>query len=111
MVKRHPVVGDEILAPLPYFAGVRRIVRHDHEHWDGTGYPDGLRGPQIPVGARIVLAVDAYHAMTSNRPYRRALDRDSAVRELRDHAGGQFDPEVVEALLRVLGREQAPASG
>ncbi len=104
VVKRHPLVGDEILAPMPYLAGVRRIVRHDHEHWDGTGYPDGLRGPEIPIGARIVLAADAYHAMTSHRPYRRALDHEAALAELREHAGGQFDPDVVDALIRVLDR-------
>jgi len=83
---------------------VRKIVRHDHERWDGTGYPDGLRGPQIPLGARIVFVVDAYHAMTSDRPYRRALPVDDALEELRRCAGTQFDPDVVEAFLRVLGR-------
>jgi putative nucleotidyltransferase with HDIG domain len=108
IVRRHPVVGDEILAPVPFLSGVRRIVRHDHEHWDGTGYPDGLRGPQIPLGARVVLAVDAYHAMTSDRPYRGAMGHEEALEELRSHAGHQFDPDVVDALLRVFDRE-APA--
>ena len=70
VIKEHPAVGAEILAPVPFLYGVRTIVRHAHEHWDGSGYPDGLSGTQIPLGARIVLAVDAYHAMTSDRPYR-----------------------------------------
>jgi HD-GYP domain-containing protein (c-di-GMP phosphodiesterase class II) len=98
------VVGADILAPVPFLYGVRTIVRHAHEHWDGSGYPDGLKERQIPLGARIVLAVDAYHAMTSDRPYRgRLSDRESAA-ELSAGAGSQFDPEVVEALLSVLRR-------
>jgi putative nucleotidyltransferase with HDIG domain len=104
LIKTHPAVGAEILAPIPFFAGVRAIVRHHHEHWDGSGYPEGLGGEQIPHGARIVLVVDAYHAMTSDRPYRQAMSHQNACRELLDHAGTQFDPEVVEALLVVLSR-------
>ena len=102
IVRRHPLVGEQILAPVPFLAGVRRIVRHDHERWDGGGYPDGLRGEEIPPGARIVLVVDAWHAMTSDRPYRRAMDHPEARAELLAHAGAQFDPAVVTALLGVL---------
>jgi diguanylate cyclase (GGDEF)-like protein len=104
LVKQHPVTGAEILAPVPFLYGVRTIVRHAHEHWDGSGYPDGLEGAQIPLGARIVLAVDAYHAMTSDRPYREAMSEDEAREELRRESSKQFDPEVVEALLRVLSQ-------
>ncbi len=107
VVKRHPVTGEQILAPVPFLADVRRIVRHDHERWDGTGYPDGLRGPQIPIGARIVLVVDAFHAMTSDRPYRRGMSEDDARRQLMEGAGTQFDPDVVAAFLRVLDRVAA----
>ncbi len=103
-IKTHPIVGEQILTPVPFLADVRRIVRHDHERWDGTGYPDGLRGPQIPIGARIVLVVDAWHAMISDRPYRRAMPDAEAREELRGNAGSQFDPAVVEALLAVLDR-------
>jgi len=78
-------------------------VRHEHEHWDGSGYPDGLAGTQIPIGSRIVLACDAYAAMTTERPYRRALSPEGAVDELRGASGSQFDPQVVEALLDLLG--------
>jgi HD-GYP domain-containing protein (c-di-GMP phosphodiesterase class II) len=102
LVKEHPVTGAEILAPVPFLYGVRTIVRHAHEHWDGSGYPDGLEGAQIPLGARIVLAVDAYHAMTSDRPYRKAMSEAEARAELKREAGKQFDPEVTEALLTVL---------
>ena len=107
VVRRHPEVGEQILSPVPFLAGVRRIVRHDHERWDGNGYPDGLRGAAIPLGARIVLVVDAYHAMCSDRPYRSAMSTEEAREELRRHAGTQFDPEVVDALLDVLAA--APA--
>ncbi|MGH2956702.1 MAG: HD-GYP domain-containing protein [Solirubrobacterales bacterium] len=89
--------------------GVRTIVRHAHDHWDGSGYPDGLKGAQIPLGARIVLAVDAHHAMTSDRPYRRAMSHAEACGELAEHAGSLFDPEVVEALLAVLRRRDGAA--
>ena len=105
MIKQHPAIGAEILAPVPFLYGVRTIVRHAHEHWDGGGYPEGLSGEQIPLGARIVLAVDAYHAMTSDRPYRAAMSHEAACAELEESAGVQFDPEVVEALLGVLRRE------
>ena len=104
IIKQHPAVGEQILAPVPFLAEVRRIVRHDHERWDGTGYPDGLRGPQIPIGARIVLVVDAYHAMISNRPYREAMAEKDARERLQAGAGSQFDPGVVAAFLRVLER-------
>jgi diguanylate cyclase (GGDEF)-like protein len=98
-MERHTVVGEQILAPVEFLAGVRRLVRHEHERWDGAGYPDGLAGEEIPLGSRIILACDALHAMTSDRPYRHALPAAVAHDELRRHAGTQFDPAVVEALL------------
>jgi putative nucleotidyltransferase with HDIG domain len=104
IIKRHPIVGEKILAPVPFLEQVRRIVRHDHERWDGKGYPDGLKGRQIPIGARIVLVVDAFHSMTSDRPYRESMSEESARLELRAGAGTQFDPDVVDAFLRVLDR-------
>jgi diguanylate cyclase (GGDEF)-like protein len=105
VIRAHPAAAERILAPVPSLAGVRRIVRHEHERWDGGGYPDGLRGEEIPLGARIVAAADAYHAMRAERPYRRALDAAEARAELREHAGSQFDPAVVDVLLAVLDRE------
>src|SRR3954453_3018769 len=104
VIKRHPIVGEQILAPVPFLDQVRRVVRHDHERWDGHGYPDGLKGRQIPIGARIVLVVDAFHAMISDRSYREGMSEESARLELRAHAGTQFDPDVVDAFLRVLDR-------
>ena len=106
IVKGHTVAGEQILAPVPFLEAVREIVRHDHERWDGHGYPDGLRGAEIPLGSRIVFVVDAFHAMTSDRPYRIAMDEDEAVERLRAGAGTQFDPVVVQAFVRVLRRRR-----
>jgi diguanylate cyclase (GGDEF)-like protein len=103
VMSQHPVIGEGILRRLPQLAPIAPIVRHEHEHWDGSGYPDGLAGAQIPIGSRIILACDAYVAMITRRPYRRALGRSDAVAELRSRSGSQFDPDVVEALLDVLG--------
>jgi two-component system, cell cycle response regulator len=85
---------------------VRKLVRHEHERWDGAGYPDGLAGEEIPLGARIILACDALHAMTSDRSYRRALPAEVAYEELRRNAGTQFDPAVVAALLAEVGADR-----
>jgi diguanylate cyclase (GGDEF)-like protein len=103
VMSQHPVIGEGILRRLPQLAAIAPIVRHEHEHWDGTGYPDGLWGAQIPIGSRIILACDAYAAMTTERPYRRALAQADAVTELRARSGTQFDPQVVDALLDLLG--------
>ena len=101
-MERHTVIGEQILAPVEFLAGVCRLVRHDHERWDGAGYPDGLEGEAIPLGSRVILACDALHAMTSDRPYRGALGLDTATEELRRHAATQFDPRVIDALLGLL---------
>ena len=84
-------------------ATVGRIVRASHERYDGAGYPDGLAGEQIPVEARIIYACDAFNAMTTDRPYRRAMDTDHALAELRSCAGTQFDPRVIETIERLIG--------
>jgi HD-GYP domain-containing protein (c-di-GMP phosphodiesterase class II) len=107
-VERHVVVGEQILAPIEFLAGVRPLVRHGHEHWDGGGYPDRLAGEQIPLGSRIILACDAIDAMTSDRPYRAAMPEAEARRELRRFAGSPSDPQIVDALLEVLDRQRAP---
>jgi diguanylate cyclase (GGDEF)-like protein len=108
IMRQHPAIGERILRAIPGMGAVARIVRHEHERWDGNGYPDGLAGTEIPVGSRIILACDAYHAMTSDRPYRKAMDHADAMAELSSNAGTQFDPEVVEGLIGYLfGRRQA----
>jgi diguanylate cyclase (GGDEF)-like protein/putative nucleotidyltransferase with HDIG domain len=98
-IKQHTVIGAKMLERIPFFARVRPIVRSAHERWDGHGYPDGLAGEEIPLGARIVCACDAFHAMTSDRPYRKARSVEEAAEELRRCAGSQFDSRVVDALL------------
>ena len=98
-----PCSASRSCAASPSSPPLAPIVRHEHEHWDGSGYPDGLAGAQIPLGSRIILACDAYAAMITPRPYRPARSQDEAVAELRAGAGTQFDPDVVDALLDVLG--------
>jgi HD-GYP domain-containing protein (c-di-GMP phosphodiesterase class II) len=83
-------------------------VRHHHEWFDGSGYPDGLAGDAIPLPSRILLVTDAYDAMTSDRPYRSAMPKEDAIAELRRCSGTQFDPEIVHAFLRVLARNEEP---
>src|SRR6185369_10942476 len=85
---------------------VGRLVRSCHERWDGQGYPDGLRGEEIPLVARIVCCCDAYNAMTTTRSYRSAMTPQAALQEVRAHSGTQFDPAVVEALARIEERAQ-----
>jgi HD-GYP domain-containing protein (c-di-GMP phosphodiesterase class II) len=101
-IEQHTVIGERILEPVAFLAPVRPLVRHAHERWDGAGYPDRLAGESIPLGARIIFACDAFDAMTTNRPYRRALPAAEALGELRRCAGSQFDPSVVAALLEEL---------
>ena len=99
LMRDHPVIGERILRTIPGMGAVARIVRHEHERFDGRGYPDGLAGDDIPIGSRVILACDAYHAMTSDRPYRSAMAHEDAIAELARAAGSQFDPRVVAALL------------
>jgi diguanylate cyclase (GGDEF)-like protein len=101
VIKTHPILGDRILAPIERLADVRSIVRACHERWDGDGYPDGKAGAEIPLEARIILVCDAYHAMVTDRPYRGRLPEPEARRRLREGAGTQFDPSVVDAFLRL----------
>jgi HD-GYP domain-containing protein (c-di-GMP phosphodiesterase class II) len=101
-MRRHTIEGEELLAGIAGLEHLAPAVRATHEAWDGTGYPDGLSGEEIPLTARIVTVVDAYDAMTSERAYRKPLARREALRRLRAGSGMQFDPRVVNALLRVV---------
>jgi putative nucleotidyltransferase with HDIG domain len=105
LAKRHAVIGADLLKKFPLFDKGTVYVRHHHERWDGTGYPDGLRGEQIPLGARILSVADSYQAMTEERPYRESLSEEVALQQLREGAGTQFDPKVVAAFLRAKGIE------
>jgi HD-GYP domain-containing protein (c-di-GMP phosphodiesterase class II) len=101
MMREHPMIGERIVSSVEGLAHLAPVIRAEHERWDGEGYPDGLRGEEIPLTSRIVFACDAWHAMTSDRPYREALGRE-ALDELQKNTGKQFDPRVVLALLDVV---------
>ena len=101
-MQQHPGRGARVLRPAEHLRGILPIVRHHHERYDGTGYPDGIRGEQIPLGARIVAAADAYSAMTSHRPYRPAMPQDKVVGIMMEERGKQFDPDVVDAFLEII---------
>jgi diguanylate cyclase (GGDEF)-like protein len=103
IMETHPELGERIIAPIDRLQEVGAIVRHCHERWDGRGYPDGLGTESIPLESRIIFVCDAYHAMTTDRPYRKRLSHPEAVRRLREGAGSQFDGVVVEVALGVIG--------
>ena len=117
-IQRHPRIGCNILGRLPSFPDIATIVLHHHERLDGDGYPEQLAGEAIPMGSRIIAVADSFDAMTSNRPYRKAMTVDAAINEVHQHAGEQFDPTVAASLARLrdevgdyLGRSQAPING
>jgi HD-GYP domain-containing protein (c-di-GMP phosphodiesterase class II) len=98
LIAQHPVIGSEILRDVDFLGDGKLVVRHHHERWDGTGYPDRLARDEIPLAARVFAVADALDALTTDRPYRRGTRFARARDEIRSHAGSQFDPEVVEAL-------------
>ena len=104
VMKTHTIIGESIIAPLG-MQHVHPVVRHEHERWDGAGYPDGIAGGDIPLGSRIIFVCDAYHAITSDRPYRLAQSHQVAREILEDNAGSQFDPAVVQVFLELLDEQ------
>jgi ribonuclease P protein subunit RPR2 len=108
LMRNHPVIGAQIVAPFEFFAGGAVVIRHHHERWDGSGYPDGLAGAAIPLGARIVAVADVFDALTSDRPYRPALSRDAALAYLAAEAGRTLDADVVAALLGRVRLDGSP---
>ena len=109
-MRQHPLVGAQIVAPLEFFADGAVIVRHHHERQDGSGYPDGLRGELIPLGARIVAVADVYDALTSDRPYRPRMSRSDAVRRLEEESGRTLDARLAALCIRVTGDAAAERS-
>jgi putative nucleotidyltransferase with HDIG domain len=107
IMRQHPAVGAEIVARLSFHPSAKDMILHHHEWFDGSGYPSGIKGDDIPIGARIVTVVDAFEAMTSDRPYRLALSYSEAVAELEAGKGTQFDPKVVDAFVTLLEEESA----
>lgn len=112
LIKQHPVVAGKILGPIPELSDIIDIIVHHHERYDGSGYPDGLEGSSIPLGARILTVADAYDALTSRRSYREALARDEAYRILEDAGGTQFDPVIMRTFLDLKqGLKGIPGDG
>jgi putative nucleotidyltransferase with HDIG domain len=105
LMQAHTVIGDRLLEPIEVLAAVRPIVKHHHERWDGDGYPDGLRGEEIPLGARIIAVADAVEAMSASRVYREPLPEPAIVRELERGRGSQWDPAIVDLILRLIETE------
>jgi putative two-component system response regulator len=105
-IKRHPEYGARIVAPMRFATDVTPIILHHHERWDGSGYPHGLSGYAIPIGARIVAIVDAYDAMITDRPYRRALGRDEAIRRLCAGRAQEWDPDLLDLFVQLVQSER-----
>ncbi len=106
LIKKHPIIGEQIIAPVEFLTNVAPLVLYHHEHYDGNGYLEGLKGEEIPIGARILNAADSYEAMISDRPYSKSMTKNEAIEELKDKSGRQFDPKVVEAFLKILEQEE-----
>lgn len=107
IVHSHVRIGAEVVEQVKFLQDISPIIRHHHEAWDGSGYPDGLSGDKIPLGARIIAVCTAYDAMVHDRPYRPARDEEDAIRQIRHDAGTRYDPLVVDTFLRVLKRKHS----
>ena len=107
LIREHPVIGGEIVQEINLLQDMAPLIRHHHERMDGRGYPDGLAGKEIPLGARILAVADSYDAMRTDRPYRKGLTEAEAEAELKRHAGTQFDPEIVYAFINMQSRSKA----
>lgn len=107
IMKRHAEIGEKIISPLDRLKMLKPLIRHHQEFYDGTGYPDGLKGEAIPLACRILAVVDTFDAMTTDRPYRNALSVETAIKELQRCSGSQFDPGIVEVFIRIIDREKA----
>jgi len=102
IIKSHATLGAEMAATVPFLAQTADLVRHHHENWDGTGYPDGLAGEHIPLGSRILAVTTDYDAMISERPYHQPLTKEEAVRVMKEESGSKYDPKVVDTFLEIV---------
>jgi putative two-component system response regulator len=110
ILKRHPVVGAEICSPLRAALDILPAVLHHHERWDGRGYPHGLTGEAIPTDARIIAIIDAFDAMTSDRPYRPGLSIATATAIIRENKGPQWDPAILDLFLNMIEQDLSPST-
>jgi len=101
-IKKHPQIGVDIIRPIQFLHSIIPLILYHHERWDGKGYPTGLKGEDIPIGARIIAIADVYQALTSDRPYRKAYSEDKAIRIIKEGSGTQFDPRIVDAFFEIL---------
>lgn len=104
-IKKHPQIGADIIRPIHFLHNIIPFMLYHHERWDGKGYPDGLKGERIPLGARIVAIADVYQALTSKRPYRQAYSKEEAIKIIKEASGSQFDPKIVELFIKILEKE------
>lgn len=104
IIKTHPQKGIDIIEPLNFLEKEKEIIVHHHERYDGRGYPHGLKAQEIPLGARIMAVADSFDAMKSTRPYKKPLNKENIIRELKDNSGTQFDPTIVEVFLKIIER-------
>jgi HD-GYP domain-containing protein (c-di-GMP phosphodiesterase class II) len=106
IMKKHPEYAFQMLSPIAYLSKAIDIPYCHHEKWDGTGYPRGLKGKQIPLSARIFAVVDVWDALTSDRPYRKAWPKDKAIEYIRSQSGSHFDPEVVDVFMKIINEDE-----
>ena len=105
VMRNHPIIGAQIVAPIAFLSDAVELIRHHHERFDGSGYPDGLAGEEIPLAARIFAVADSFDAMTSDRPYRKTIGLGPALQEIRTGSGTQFDPDVVRVFVGMVERD------
>jgi len=105
IIMKHPTIGADIIGKVNFLSDVTKIVRHHHEKYDGSGYPDGLKGEEIPIEASILMIADTFDAMTTDRPYRKALTKEMAIEELKKYSGTQFDPKLVETFINMINQQ------
>ena len=110
IIREHPVVGAELIRPMAFLKTVLPMIRQDHERYDGKGYPDGLKGDEICIGARVIAIADAYDTMVSGRSYKPPISKEQAIEELKRCSGTQFDPKMVEVFLKIISREISPSA-
>jgi HD-GYP domain-containing protein (c-di-GMP phosphodiesterase class II) len=105
-IKKHPQIAADIIRPIQLLHDVLPLIYYHHERWDGKGYPTGLKGEEIPIGARIISVADAYQALSSDRPYRKAFPPDKVVKILKEESGTKYDPSVIKVFLKVLSETE-----